>query len=598
MQYQKVQSASKIVQTRGTELNRKILATMKTISDIVGATLGPGGMPILIERQEAGLPALVTKDGVTVFRNLGFTDPIAHNVMETARDAAVRTVSEAGDGTSTATVLAEAIVRYTYSYIQANPKLSPQRVMRKLEHVFRKHIAPQIKSLSRTDLHVGGDGNEILRSVATVSANGDSDLADAVLECFRLVGDEGNVTIVEVTGSSRYEVERIEGYSIPIGYEESCQKFMAEFINDVGNQRVLLDKPTFILYHGQINDEMTVAPLLMKLATIWQLSDVDHSDGKISERKINSNVVLVATGFSDSVLAWLALNFKHPGALNVVPLRCPRNLMMNSEYHFLQDLAAVTGAKVMDPLSTPMDVTPVEAVGGAESFEMYRFRSTVIGQGDSDEVLDYAEQLQAQVATAESEYDKRQLQERFAKITGGIAKLKVIGASNGELKEKRDRAEDAVCSVRGAVQHGALPGGGWALLKVIHELSKLNDPVINGVLLPALAEPVTRLLLNVGMNEDEVEATIAEIQAGIIAGKQVVYDALEGKFVDAFEGGILDATPAVLEAIRNSISIASLLGILGGVVVYSRDEELERRESQSTQDFLRNAGVSEANERP
>nr|MBA3353978.1 hypothetical protein [Blastocatellia bacterium] len=321
---------------------------METISSIVGATLGPGGQPVLIERFEHGLPALVTKDGVTVFRALGFDDPAAQTIMETARDASVRTASEAGDGTTTATILSEAIVRNIHRYCYQNKRVSPQRVVRHLEKTFRDHVEPAVKRLSRT-VELGTDeGDRLLKAVAGVSSNGDSDLADAVMECFEITGDEGNVTILESSGSSRYEVEKIEGFSIAMGYEESCAKFYAKFINDPGTQRTIMEKPVFLLYHGRINEIQTVALLMEQVGSAWQTTQFNH------------NVVLVATGFSETVLGNLAANFSYEGSINVFPLLAPMSPQSNGQLQFLMDVAAVTGAKILDPLNAPIEMASLD----------------------------------------------------------------------------------------------------------------------------------------------------------------------------------------------------------------------------------------------
>lgn len=589
--YQKVKSVAKQVRVKGPGLNKVVLDTMKTISDIVGATLGPGGQPVLIERQEHDLPAMITKDGVTVFRSLGLDDPSAHCIMEAARDAAVRTASEAGDGTTTATVLAEAIVRNANDFMKKNPRVSPQKIVRKLESAFRTIIEPTIKA----ETVLAGDwsneqGRNLLRSVAKISANGDEPLADAVIQCFDLVGDDGNVTIAEISGPSRYEVERIEGYPIPGGYEDSCTKFYPKFINDTANQRCALENPLFLIYHGRITEIQSLIFILESVGRVWNANP--------SERH---NVVVVATGFSESVLGHLALNFAEPSTINVYPLLAPQSPMANGQLQFLEDLAAVTGARVLDAISCPLDQATIEDLGAdANFFEAYRFRSTVIGQSNEEEIILRVDELRAQAENAASDLDRILLQERIGKLTGGIAKLKVIGVSNGELKEKRDRAEDAVCAVRGAIKHGCLPGGGWMLLKLMSELRKSDDPILTSVLIPSLFEPVTRLFRNCGFDELETQAILEPIIKTVADGeKPLVYDALEGKIVDPFVGGVLDSTPAVLEAIRNSISIASLLGTLGGTVVFKRDLNLELSEAKSTAEFVRNSeDVNEANLRP
>lgn len=591
MEWKKVQSPAKSVKARNAELSKTILDTMHTISEVVGNTLGPGGMPVLIERQEYGLPGLVTKDGVTVFRSLGFDDPTAHAIMESARDAAVRTVSEAGDGTTTATILAEAIVRYTHRYISANPRVSPQRVVRKLEQTFKDYIEPTVRTLATQVDPSSKKGQKYLHAVATISANGDTALADAVMECYRIVGDVGNITIIEQNGPSHYEVERIEGFPVGIGYEESCMKFMGMFINDAGNQRCFLNKPRFILYHGHINEIQVLFALLDRLQTAWQNVPGAPNYDPGMPRIDSPNIVLVATGFSESVLGSLAMLMVNGQSINVVPLLVPKTAIMNSELHFLEDLAAVTGSTILNPLSADFASVGAqfEEIGIAESFEMYRFRATVVGHYDSDEVAMQAEAIQQQIENAESELDKRLLQERLGKITGGIAKLRVVGASNGELREKKDRAEDAVSAVKGAMKHGVLPGGGWTLCYLAHNLLKDPDPIVNQILVDALLEPVRRLFSNCGLTGPEYAVIAAEIEKSIVAKKCIVYDAMENKYVDAFKSGILDSVPAVLEAIRSSVSIASLLGSLGGVVVFRRDEQLEREEAKANNSFVRDA---------
>lgn len=613
MQHQKVKSVAKQIQTRGKSLDQTVLQTMETISKIVGSTLGPGGRQVLIERQEHGLPPMVTKDGVTVFRALGFYDSAAHCVMEAARDASVRTAAEAGDGTTTATILAEAIVRLTKEYCEKNTRVSPQRVVRKLEQVFREVIEPEIRKTSIQVDSATPEGQKLLRNVAKVSANGDEPLAEAVMECFRLVGDDGNVTITEINGSSRYEVERIDGFPIASGYEECAGKFYPKFVNDPGIQRCYMEKPKFAVFNGKISDMNTLLPLLDLFGHFWQ-----HEKGTL-------NLVVVATGFSDSVLGWLATMFAEPRTINVFPLVAPQSPFPNGTLYFLQDVCAITGATLLDPLNRPLENAAYEDLGpGVVYFESHRFRSNIVGHAFEDDLLLRVDELKVQLANAVSDLDAIFLQERIGKLTGGIARLKVIGTSNGELKEKRDRAEDAVCAVRGAIRHGCLPGGGWMLLRLMKLLDS-DDAILKEVLIPALFEPVARLLTNAGLRvsgrtfEDYVVDTdgsrillpivqtmfnpthaerMAEFkknlykeesssQFGYSTTGPLVYDALEDKHVDALNGGILDSTPAVLEAIRNSVSIAALLGTLGGTVVFARDIELERKEAVNASEWER-----------
>ena len=578
MDYKKVKSTGKRIEVRGPRLKKVILETMKTISDIVGSTLGPGGQVVLIERYENGVPPIITKDGVTVFQSLGFEDAAAHVIMETARDAAKRTATEAGDGTTTATILAESIVRHLYAYCESNRQISPQKIVRHLEKTFRDVIAPLIAQLSRKADPDTAEGQALLKAVATISANGDTYLADAVLECFRITGDEGNVTISENSGPPRYEVERVEGFPVHIGYDDCCMRYSSVFINDSGTQRCVLDKPVFVLFNGHLSNIQTVQMLLEKIGFHWGTAkDYPHC-----------NVVLVATGFSDSVLADLATNFPDQRTINVFPLMIPPNPFSNGQSDFLKDLQAITGAKLLDPISSPPEQAELDDLGpGVTRFEASRFRSTIIGHADPGLLGIRVEELEQQLLAPESELDAMSIRKRKANLANGIANLKVFGVSNGELKEKRDRADDAVCAVRGAIKSGCLPGGAWTLLKVLHELP--DNDINREVLRKSLIEPFKRLMSNCGIYDvNEAQEILAGIMGPIAADTApVVYDFLNWEHVDPYKAGVLDSTPAVVEAIRNSISIASQHGTLGGLVVIPRDSELERAEAKSTAQFMR-----------
>ncbi len=591
MEYKKIKSSGKEMLVRGNALESKVLDTMATVSALVGATLGPGGHPVLLERQEHNLANFVTKDGVTVFKSIGFQDPVAHAIMESARDASIRTANEAGDGTTTATILAYSIVKNIAAYTKENPEVSPQRVIRRLQEYFRDTIEPHIRKESIACDSSTDAGKARLHAVAKLSANGDAPLADAVMEAMSLVGDRGNVTITEISGPSAYEVERVEGFPINSGYEDSCGRFYNKFINDPGAQRVFMEKPVFVLVHGRVIDIQQIVFMMERIGLEWQNNGFNH------------NVVLVATGFSESVLGQLAANWQSAETLNVYPIIAPMNAIPNSQYDFLCDLAAVTGAKIFDALNYPLPRTHEELVladlgHGVTAFEATKFRSTVLGLCDEVLIMERVDILEKQLAQASgSILEATYLQERIGRISGGIAKLKVVGSSNGELRERRDRAEDAIMAVRKAIEHGALPGGGWMLIRLAREAEESNDPVLQEVLTPALLEPFFVLYENLGWNRNEIDETLLT-RMWDQNDTRIVFDALNGEWVPAEQNGILDSTPAVLEAIRNSLSIATLLGTLGGAIVFPRDEIFERTEAKENNEFLRQVRAgSEADER-
>lgn len=590
--YRKVKSVAKDVTVKGENLEKLVLNTMKTISDVVGATLGPGGCPVLIERQETGMPNMITKDGVTVFRSLGFTNATQHAIMEAARDASVKTANEAGDGTTTATVLAESFVRKTNEFLKKNPKVSPQRVVRTIERVYKNVMEPHLNELKFPV------DDQVKRAVSLCSSNGDVELTEAVLKCFDITGDEGNVTILEEAGPSAYKVEQVKGYAVGMGFEDSCKRFFPQFINDKSNNRCIMKNVVFILYYGVISEIQTLYPIMGSLGERWE-----------KDRTSPYNVVVCAMGFSESVLASLAANFPNQETLNIFPLVIPKNAVHNSELHFLHDIQAVTSATVFEPLGRPLEHGSFEDVGvPLDYFEALRYRSNIVSGDRSDESLVMAriEELKTQLEAPESIYEKMMLNERIAKLTGGIAKLIVQGSSAGEMREKRDRAEDAVCAIRGAIKHGALPGAGWGLVALSATLTWWADQdqcsaeeraVIEDIIIPSVIKPVERLMENIGLTEEEITTRYTLMLKSYHETWPMnkptrdakVWNGVTDQMVMAVDSGIVDSVPAVNEALRNSISIATLLGTLGGCVVFQRDREVERTESADAYQWLANS---------
>jgi chaperonin GroEL len=351
----------------------------------------------------------------------------------------------------------------------------------------------------------------------------------------------------------------------------------------------------FLLYHGRINDFNDLYPVLGMVA-----SAIDPA------MNVKPNLVIVATGFADNVLANLAATFKAPGMLHVFPLTAPKSMNRTGQYDFMLDVAALTGTKIFDPLNDPLqNITSIDQLGkGPRAFTSSRYRSAVLGHRDELLVLERVDELTKQLESgAASEYEKTFLKERVAKLTSGIARLIVTGPSNGETKERRDRAEDAVCAVRGAIKFGALPGGGAVLLHLSRGLRELrsrvsyaNQPetllVAESVMAPALEEPCIRLFTNAGYTEDEARKFFPDITVD-----GMVFDIAKHEWVKAGTGGLYDATPAVSSALENALSVAGTLGACGGIVTFQRDKELERTEARSSAEFMRNANTNEANER-
>ncbi len=571
------------------KLQKIIVETMDEIAGVVGKSLGPGGRVIIIESDLQGIPNKNTKDGVSIFRALGSHDPFKHLIIEQTRDAAIRTVNEAGDGTTTATVISAALIKNLFDFCSKNRRYSPQKVARIIARTLDETLVPSIRKQS---IKITTKNQDLLERVATVSVNGDKDMAKAVIQAFEEVGygASSHVTIQELSGpSGQYEVKLIEGFPVDKGYEESIGKFHPAFINDQGNQRCLLDKPLFILFDGNITDMVQIQPVLESIGE-------EYVSGK-SEFK---NVVIVAHNFSDQVLTQLAFNFPNPQTINIVPLTTPLSQIINGQLEFLMDISAFTGAKIFDMNNSLLDALPEDFGKSMEKIEIYRFRTTIVGEPDQLNVEDRASQISTRIKQSESKIEKILLEERLGKLTNGIAQLKIYGSSNAELKEKADRAEDAVCAVRAAISHGCLPGGCRVLINLLIGLlaETENKEIMQDVLIPSLAAPFYKLLDNAGYNVDEQQ----EILGKLLENKDLVYDVENGVFGKAKELGIFDATLAVEQALKNAVSIASVMGTLGGIVAFPRDGQLERQHALDEENFrqtLDNAENmrNEANER-
>jgi len=590
MAYRRVKTAPKFFQSNPAKLKAKVLTTMGKVANIVGSSLGPGGRVTLIESDLPGIAHRITKDGVSIFKSLGSEDAFEHLIIETARDAATRTVAEAGDGTTTATVLSEAIIKNLFDFCEKNPKYSPQRAVRKISKYTNNVLLPYIRSRS---IKVDEENKHLLKMVAKISANGDEELAQAVIDAFEAVGfgDASHVTIRENPGPKGYSVARIDGFPWPIGAEDSIGRLQAAFINDQGNQRIYLEKPLFILFDGNVSDLIPFTGILNELGKRY--TEIGDSDYR--------NIVIVAHGFADNVITSLAFNWADPSTMNVMPLVTPMAQFNNGQQHALYDLAAFTGAKVFGMKDQLNQATLEDLGGNMESIECYRFRSTIVGDPDPVSVEVRAEDLRKMKIAAESIAEKIWIEERLGKITNGIAKITVSAGSNGEIKEISDRVEDAVCAVRASITHGVLPGGcriaiDMALL-MAQELPE-GDPA-REVLMAALMSLPQRLLDNAGYQSEE----IGEVLSKLIDDPSLSYDIENELFGKAEELGLFDATKAVEQSLNNAVSIAGVLGTLGGIVAHPRDNQLEREEAKKDNEYLDAVNnpesfKNEANDRP
>lgn len=585
--YRKAKTAPKVYLSDQQKIQDIVLETMNDISTLVGSTLGPGGKVCLLESDHQDISDRISKDGISVFLSMANQNPYKHSIIEVARSCSLRTATEAGDGTTTTAVLANELIKNIFDFCDKNPKESPQKTVRRIKKVMEETLLPYI---SERSIKVTEESKSLLLNVATISANGEKALANAVLQCFEEVGygEASHVTIRELPGPSGYQVERIEGYPIPIGLEESSGKYFSSFINDQANQRCYLENPKFILFDGTLQDMLSLQPLFNGIEEAIAANPAAAKELK--------NIILVAHGFSEPVISTLAFNFEQTGTLRVAPIRSPMAQFMNAQTHWMADLAAFTGAKVFGLKHQISEATVKDLGTGMENFEATRFRSTLGGSPEPVNVEFRAEELKKQLKRAESKAESGWLEERIAKITSGIAKLTIVGSSPADIKERADRAEDAVCAIRSSITHGVLPGGGRIILDLAlllaEELPK--EDAAREVLMPSLIAVVNRLLDNAGYHQEEAQ----QVMSRLIESPSEVYDIENQVFGNAEDLGIFDATKAVSEALRNSVEIAGVLGTLGGIVCHPRDSEFERKEASLDEEWRKASQNPEGYQNP
>lgn len=543
-----------------TKIRDLVLKTIGEMADIVGSTLGPGGSPVLIERD--GLAPLVTKDGVTVARYLGVSDAAANVVIDACKEICINTAKEAGDGTTTAIVLGNAIVKHGQEFLQKNPKYSPQRMINELQQAYKQVILPYLKREA-----VSATTEEQLKFVAAISANGDRDIAEVVVKAVMAAGDDGTVLINE-SANGILSVETIDGYIVTTGLKEHGQIGPA-FINDKANQQVKMDAGLVVLYDGALND--LKVPGLIQDA----IADDGFTDG--------TPIIVFAHDFADSVLDKFAKTTK--GGLSVIPVRTPRSGIPNGASMFLHDMAAYTGATVFDPGN--VEDLDEDGLGHFESAKVNMYETFIIGTPNSEAIEARIEELKSIAAAAFGEMDRSFIRAAIAKLTGGVSTIHVGGSSDLEIREKKDRVEDAVEAVRSAIAEGIVSGGCSVHLALADALRYYSDRKESwDILVNALQAPFNLLMTNCGEDPDQV---LRDLQKG------KVFDANEHQYVNPFEAGIIEPAKVVRCSIGNALSVATLLTTLGGIVVVPRDAGLETQMELANQAFksMMDSGVGE-----
>ncbi|MGD8339754.1 MAG: chaperonin GroEL [Gammaproteobacteria bacterium] len=508
----------------GPEAREQMLTGATMLAAAVKATLGPKGRNVLIHKAY-GAPAM-TKDGVSVAKEVQLEDYFEDMGAQMVKEVASKTSDVAGDGTTTATVLAEAIFREGLKAVAAG--MNPMDLKRGIDRTVEAAVA-ELEALSTPC-----KGGTAVKQVGTVSANGDEGIGTIIAEAMEKVGSEGVLTIEEGSGLQN-EMEIVEGLQIDRGY------LSPYFITDQEEQRAEIENARILLYDRKISSLRDLLTVLEELA------------------KASSPLVVIAEDVEGEALATLVVNHVR-GILRAVAVKAPG--FGDRRKDMLADIAIVTGGTVISEESgLTLEKATLEQLGTAQKVIVDKDSATIIGgAGSSEAIAGRVRLLKKLVDEASSDYDKEKLQERIAKLSGGVAVLKVGGATEIEMKEKKDRVEDAVNATRAAVQEGVVPGGGLALVRIQNTLREQGIAGDNpdqemgvSIVLKALEQPLRTLVDNAGADASDVLSEIRRHEGNF------GYNAQTEAFGDLVAMGIIDPTKVVRVALQNASSVAGLM---------------------------------------
>ena len=559
MLYEK--SRAKSINADKAQIKKIVAETIDKMATIVGSTLGPGGRPVLIERD--GLSPLITKDGVTVAKSLGVDNAEANVIIESAKEICLNTAKQAGDGTTTAIVLANALTKHGLDFLDSHPKYNPQRMVNELNDLYKGVVVPFLKENSKKV-----NGREDLLYVANISANGDKEIAAAAVKAVMDAGDDGHVLIQE-RDSVGIEVESINGFIVTTGLKDLGQVGPA-FVNDRANQQAKMDKGLIFLYDGSLND-------LKVPASIQSAIEGTEFYGK--------PIIVFAHEFADTVLDKFAKTTK--GGYTVVPVKTPMMGFSGSRASFLQDMAAYTGATVYDPGTIDQFLEDEEdGFGFFEEAKVNMFESVITSLPDSDAIERRTGELRSVLEAAKNDHDKFFVKAAIGRLTGGISTIWVGGGSELEAREKKARCEDAVEAVKSAIAEGIIPGGcGVHLVLADMLLSHPDRKDSWAIMNQALYAPFQLLLSNCGEDFTDVWNALSPHVLGQKVPPKFIFDAEAHQIVDPINAGIIEPAKVCRVSLGNALSVASLLITLGGIVVTPRNSDLENQLAMSKQAF-------------
>ncbi len=505
-----------------TDARESLKVGVDALANAVKVTLGPKGRTVVIDKK-FGAPQ-ITKDGVSVAKEIELEDKFANLGAQMVREVASKTADDAGDGTTTATVLAQAIISAGVKNVTAGA--NPMDLKRGIDTAVGAVVA-ELQKLSKT---VGDDISKI-EQVATISANNDSYIGGLIAEAMQKVNREGVITVEEAKGTETH-VEVVEGMQFDRGY------ISPYFITDTEKMEADLEKPYILITDKKISTMKEVLPLLEPVA----------QSGRA--------LLIIAEDVDGEALSSIVLN-KLRGTLKIAAVKAPG--FGDRRKEMLQDIAILTGGTVIsEETGLRLDGATIEMLGSAEKVTMTKDNTTIVdGVGEKAAIAERVGQIRKQIESTTSDYDREKLQERLAKLAGGVAVLYIGAATEIEMKEKKDRVDDALAATRAAVDEGIIPGGGVAYIRatsILRELKGENDDQTTGIAIIArsIEEPLRQIVANAGGEGSVVVNKIKEGEGSF------GYNAREDKYEDMFEAGIIDPTKVARVALENAASVASM----------------------------------------
>ncbi len=514
----------------------KLMKGVDQLADAVKVTLGPKGRNVMIGKSY-GAPN-VTKDGVTVAKEVELEDSFENLGAQMAKEVASKTSDTAGDGTTTATVLAQAITREGLKNVAAGA--NPMDIKRGMD----KAVSAVIEKLSKMAVKI--NGKEHIAQVATISANNDSEIGELLANAMEKVGKDGVITLEE-SKTAETTLDVVEGMQFDRGY------LSPYFATNTDAMEVNLENPYILLYDKKISSMKDLLPILEQVA------------------KQGKALLIVAEDVDGEALATLVVN-KIRGTLKVAAVKAPG--FGDRRKAMLQDIAILTGGQlVSEELGAKLEDAPISVLGRAKSVTITKDNTTIVeGAGDASAIKSRIGQIKKAIETTTSDYDKEKLQERLAKLAGGVAVIKVGAATEVEMKEKKDRVDDAMHATRAAVEEGIVPGGGVALIRAADAIDSLkfddaDEATGAKIIRRAIEEPLRQIVKNAGLEDSVIVNKVKEGKDGF------GYNAKTDTYEDLIQAGVIDPAKVTKTALKNAASIASMLLSTDCVIVEKKEDK-------------------------